>query len=61
MLEFKELDVIKTKDGREGTIIADCTWQGVRYLMIEPENAKDEKDCFDITVDEVAEVTYRCP
>ena len=59
MLEFKELDAIKTKDGREG-IILDCSiWQGIQYLLIEPKNAEGIEDCFNVTPDEVAEVIYR--
>lgn len=56
MLEFKELDVIKTKDGREGIIVNCSILQGIQYLLIEPKEAKGIEDCFEITSDEVAEI-----
>ncbi len=56
MLKFKESDLIRTKDGREG-IIVDCSiLYGIQYLLIEPKDAKSIEDCFNITPDEVAEI-----
>ena len=58
MLDIHELDAVRLKDGREVTIL-EIFGDGAAFYVELPAPPYCECDWFEVTPDEIAEVTYR--
>ena len=57
-MSIKELDVVKLKDGREGTVIDIGNANGIIYYMVEPDNETDYGKYPTVTINDIEKVIW---